>query len=262
MDEDNLALNNEGEDNIPSESPTEEKIAEEVPESLDQEASETETQDTETEVQQKKGFQSRVRELNQRAKNAEEEVKTLKQTIAELTGSVEPTGYTPQYVPQQLVQDEPIVKPGEEIDALELDRRIKAREQKILQQTRAEAELRDKNNQAILRINNEVLEAIKVHPELDPDSESFNQELSDAVSEAVEGYVSRNPYSAKVKNYVDKLMRPYKGALAKEAGKATENIAKQVSSAALRPTSLRRQEKTASEKSIEELEAELGVIQS
>ena len=48
--------------------------------------------------------------------------------------------------------------------------------------------------------------------------------------------------------------------IATEVGQASENIAKQVSQAALRPTSVRKSEKTASELSIAELEAKLGVV--
>jgi len=59
---------------------------------------------------------------------------------------------------------------------------------------------------------------------------------------------------------VDELMEPYQGMAATADGKASENIAKQVSQSALRPSGVRKAEKTAQEKTIQELEAELGIV--
>lgn len=157
---------------------------------------------------------------------------------------------------------EPIVADGEEIDVAELNRRIATRDQRILQQASANANLMQKQSEAINRINSEASEMIRAYPELDPDHESFNKELSDTIAEAVEAHVRANPYTASVKQFTARLMKPYQGAVTKEVGKATENIARQVSQAALRPTSVRNTEKTASEKSIAELEQELGIVQS
>jgi hypothetical protein len=57
-------------------------------------------------------------------------------------------------------------------------------------------------------------------------------------------------------------MKPYLRAVNKEVGQATENIAKQVSESALRPTSIRKEEKATADKTVEELEQELGVVQA
>jgi translation initiation factor 2B subunit (eIF-2B alpha/beta/delta family) len=137
-----------------------------------------------------------------------------------------------------------------------------AREQKILEQADARGELRNRQSEAVSRINSEANEIVREYPELDPESDSFNRELSETITEATEAYVKTQPYTASVKQFVAKLMKPYKGAVSAEVGKAQENIAKQVSQAALRPTNVRKQEKTAGEKSIAELEQELGVVQN
>lgn len=137
-----------------------------------------------------------------------------------------------------------------------------AREQRIISQADARAELKVRQSEAISRINSEANQALKIYPQLDPETEDFNQELSDAVTEATEAYIKQNPYSASPLSFIGKMMKPYQGAVTKEVGKATENIAKQVSQAALRPTSVRKVEKTAGEKSIAELESELGIVQS
>jgi len=101
---------------------------------------------------------------------------------------------------------------------------------------------------------------VRTYSQLDPDSDNFDQELSDVITEATEAYVKANPYTASVKKFVAKLMKPYKGAVEKEVGQASEQIAKQASQAALRPTSVRKPEKSAAEKSIAELEDELGLV--
>jgi len=245
---------------VPEEAP--EEVVEEPVETESAEEVKTEETAPETEEAPKKSYAHRVQELNAKAKEAEarateaeEKAKSLTDTLAELTGSVEPQRYIPQTT-------EPIVAPGEEIDALELDRRLQAREQRIMQNADALATLRSKQAEAVTRINNEAQTAIRKYPELDPESDNFDRELSDTVSEATEAYVSKNPFTASVSKFVDRLMKPYKGAVAKEVGKATETIAKQVSEAALRPTNIRKPEKTAKEKSIPELEQELGVVQA
>jgi len=127
---------------------------------------------------------------------------------------------------------------------------------------RSLVELEVKKSEAINRINNEAAEVVRKYPELDPESDDFNRELSDTVTEAVEAHVKANPFSASVKGFVAKLMKPYQGAVTKEVGKANEQLAKQVSSAALKPTSVSKKEKSASEKTIEELERELGIVVS
>lgn len=250
----NQALNEEGEENIPDATPA----LEETTEDTSEEASEQ----VETDGQPKKGSQVRIRELARQKNEALEENQSLKEKIAKLTGSVEPQRFTTPQFNEPQFDEEPIIKPGEEIDVLELDRRVKQREQKILQQADARAELREKQNQALNRINSETLQVIAQFPQLDPESESFDKDLSDTVTEAVEAHVRANPYSASVNKFVNKLMKPYMKAVAKEVGKETENIAKQVSQTALRPSSIRKPEKAASEKSIAELEQELGIVHS
>lgn len=241
---------------VPEEVP-EEVVKEEVPS-----AEETPEVTPETEEAPKKSYAHRVQELvadkkaaEEKATVAEEKAKSLADTLAELNS---PVGQQ-QYVPQA---PEPIVAPGEEIDALELDRRLQAREQRILQNADAIVTLRGKQQEAITRINDEAKDVIRKYAELDPSSDSFDKELSDTVSEATEAYVSKSPFTASVSKFVDRLMKPYKGSIAKGVGEATETIAKQVSEAALRPTSIRKQEKPTNEKSAKELEEELGIVQA
>lgn len=241
MNNENEALN-QNDVNIQTDSPTAEQTAGETTTEVHTEVGET--------GESRKGAQARIRELNA-AKNAvEEENRSLKDKIAEIT---QPNGFMDTistFNPQSnQIEDD------DTIDAETFRRRV-------LSEADARTELRIKNLEAVNRINRETEEAVRMFPELDPKSETFNKELSESISEATEAYVNNNPYSASVIKFVEKLMKPYKKAIEVEVGQASENIAKQVSQAALRPTTIRKQEKTASEKSIGELEQELGIVQS
>jgi hypothetical protein len=198
--------------------------------------------------------------LNRQAKAAEAKAQSLEERIAELTGSVEPIGKG--YQPQQPSQPQPIVRPGEELTAEELDRRIMEREQRMMSQFESRQELSRRQDEAVSRHRNETAEVTTEYPQLNPKSDQFNPELSEAVTEAVEAQLKASPYTASVKKIVGKLMKPYLGSVANEVGKERENIARQVSQSALRPTAVRKAEKGANEKSIAELEAELGIVQA
>jgi hypothetical protein len=252
--DDNLGVKEE-EVQLPEEPPTSEQTTEEVPPVQEQEASETEQVETETE-ESKKGANQRIRELNAKAKAAEEKAtlaeeraKSLSERLAEITepiGFTEQPGVTPQY---------PQYKEGQEVPFEQL-------QQDVTSTANAIVDLKIKQNNAVNRINNEARDSIRKYVQLDPDSSDFNKELSDTVTEATEHYIRSNPYTASVTKFVDKLMKPYLGAVTKEVGQVTENIAKQVSETALRPTSVRKQEKPAADLSVEELEQKLGIVHS
>ena len=214
-----------------------------VPEAPIEEAAEAEPQEQPEEQEEQKGADQRIRELNHRAKVAEEQARSLQERVAELTQASSTEQYTPN------------VQPGEEITPERYTQDVTKTADSIVN-------LRMKQYEAETRIKSETDQVTKDYPQLRKGSSDFDPELSDTITEAVEAHIRVNPYSASVKKFVDKLMKPYKQAVDKEVGQATEKIAKQVSETALRPTSVRKQEKTANEKSIAELEAELGVVNS
>lgn len=231
---------------------SETEVTEEVEETSTESTEEVEEESTETDGQ-KKGFSQRVRELNSRAKEAEmraaqaeAEAQSLAQRIAELTGSDEPSATAPKY---------PQIEPGQEYTPEQYQQHVAAAAAQIV-------DLKLKQQNAIQRIQSETSEAVRVYPELDPTSDSYDPDLSKSVTEAVEAKVRANPYSANVKSYVDLLMKPYRRAVTKEVGKVSEKLATQVSQAAARPTSVHKSEKSLAEKTIQELERELGVVQS
>lgn len=245
------------EDNAPTTPVEKEESGDVATEGISANAGEESEATQESDGKPKKGFESRVRELNARARQAESERDSLRARIEELTSRGEV-----DYQPYPQMDNEPIFKPGEEIDVLELNNRLQAREQKMLERADALVQLRSKQNEALTRISTETADVLKKYPELDPESESYNKDLSDAVTEATEAYIKGSPYTASVKKFVEKMMQPYKGAVTREVGDMTKSVAKQVTEAAVRPTSVRQKDRPATEKSIAELEKELGIVQS
>jgi hypothetical protein len=195
---------------------------------------------TEVEEGSHKTANARIRELNAKAKAAEEKAQSLSEKIAELTGSVEPTNYVPQ------------VTPGTEVTQEQYQNDISARADQIVQ-------LRMKQKEVLDRVNEESRDSVKTYPQLDPSSEEFDHELSESISTATMAMISRTP-TASVKKFVTSLMKPYLRSVGREVGKAQGEMAKQVTQAALRPTTVKAKEKTISEMSIKELEEKLGVV--
>jgi hypothetical protein len=248
MDDQEQALNVDTEGNVLNPSPElENPKPEEVSEEKVEATAETQPKETETVESPKKGAEARIRELSAEKNQAKAEVKSLSDKLAELTGSVEPQVPQAPYNPQ--------VEPGQELTQEQY-------KQDVLKTADSMVNLRLKQSEAITRINKESDEAVRSYPQLDPHSPDFDEELSNTVTEATEAIVKANPYTASVKKFVDKLMKPYQRSVTKEIGKETENIARQVSESALRPTSIQKTEKKFEELSIEEMEKQLGIVQS
>lgn len=252
-DIDEMTLTETGEvDNTPDiSSIPEPKAAEEVSTELEEatpiseEQPKAEPTETDEDIK-KRNANQRIRELNAKARTAEERANTLAQRLKELTGSDEPTEYNTPFSPQ--------VEPGTEISPDQY-------KQDVMRTADSLVNLRLKQQAAINQINSDSIEALRNYPELDPDSDSFNKELSDSVTEAVEAHVKASPYKSNVKQFVDRMMKPYKAAVSREVGQTTEKLAKQVSEAALRPTSIKQTEKRLDDKTVAELESELGIVQ-
>lgn len=261
------ALNKAGEDASKTTPPVvESKATEKVEEPKGEEISTPEAKPTETESKDtskkvsNKGAQARIRKLANRAKKAEGQSKSLADKLEEVTSQLGNQA-TPQGEPQAPpAVAKPIVQPGEEIDANEFEKRMAEREQTILHKAQNIATFQSKVDRVVNNINKEAREALTKYPELDPKSETFDEELSKVVTKATEAQVKSNP-TASVKKFVTELMKPYKRAVTKEVGDAKENLAKQVSQAGLKPTPTPKgTNKEFGDLSEKEMEAELGTI--
>lgn len=239
MEDQNMALNETVEtETTATESPTEEQTTEV-------------TEDATPEVQEvpKKGAQSRIRELNS-------QVHSLKDRIEELTRPVGQSGYAPQFMPQPV---KPLIGEDESIDSQELERRMQEREQMIIQRADAMAELRTRQIQTIERINREAEEVIIKHPELDPNSELFDEELNREIYDDIESKIKSDP-SASIKSLVDRKIRLYKRGVSKEEEQINKTVAKQSSQGAIKPSQAKPVERSFNELSIAEMEAKLGLV--
>lgn len=129
----------------------------------------------------------------------------------------------------------------------------------VMRRNDALIQIRLAQQENIHRVNSEATEAITAYPQLNPDSDSFDAELSEAISTATLAHIQNNP-TASVKGFVTSLMKPYQRSLEKQAVGQQETLAKQVSEQAMRPTQVQEQEKPFSELSIEEMEAKLPKV--
>jgi hypothetical protein len=223
--------------------------SEEVPTEPEGETTETEsTEDVEVEAEPegegRKTANSRIRELVAEKKIAEE--KALEERTKAESLEDQMRKFTAQNVPSY----QPTMTPaeGEELTV-----------ENVLRQADAIAQIRVAQANNLNRIQAEAQEAIKKYPELDPQSDSFDADLSEAVSKATLAQVNSYPTSS-VKEFVDSLIKPYRRSVDKQVAGQKETIAKQVSQQATRPTQVQEQEKPFSELSIEEMEKKLGVV--
>ena len=236
MDPEEQALNTPAEETAETASPAEEQTTEETQEIATEE------------TPSKKGAQSRIRELSG-------QVHSLRDKIAELTTPVGSSGSQyPQYSPQE---SKPLVGPGEEIDGAELERRMVDREQRILHQANQMVDFKTQQAATIARINRETVEMVAKHKELDPDSDLFDQELSDAVYESVEGKVKSDP-TASVSQFVEKQMKLYKRAASREEAGIKADIQKQSAQSAIRPSQNKPVDRAFADLSLQEMRDKLS----
>ena len=130
IDEKALKPKAEEEVSLPTTPVEETKATEEVIEPEVESAEETKEEVTETEKENtNKGYSNRVRELNTKANEAEEKAKSLEEKLTELTEQGSSRSQTSNrgigdFTPSP---QEPIFKPGEEIDPAEFERRMAVR---------------------------------------------------------------------------------------------------------------------------------------
>lgn len=243
MDEEALAINARAEQNSATETPTVEPKAPEVVEETAKPEHTVQAAETGDAEGEKKvtGAEKRIHKLVDERDQYKQEAQSLSQKLAELTaGAQAPAGISPQYQPAQ----------GESSGG---EREL------TVDDLRTIARLEVEKERTIGRINSEAKEAQSKHPELDPSSDLFDPDINEAVTTAVELEIRANPTKS-VKELTERYMRPYRKAAEKAVGEQQKTIAKQASEAALRPSNVKPTVKTLDDKSIEELEAELGFI--
>lgn len=243
MDEEALAINARAEANSATETPpVEPKAPEVVSEPVKPEPTVKATETPETEGEKKvSGAEKRIHKLVDERDSARQEAQSLSAKLAELTaGAQAPAGSMPTNQPSN----------GESQGG---EREL------TIDDLRTIARLEVEKERTIGRINSEAKEAQAKHPELDPSSDLFDPDINEAVTAAVELEIRANPTKS-VKELTDRYMRPYRKAAERAVVAEKQILAKQVSDEALRPSSVKPVNKSFAEKSLEEMEAELGFV--
>lgn len=194
----------------------------------------------------KKGAQSRIRELNEETKAAKAEAASLKKQIEELT-----TARQPQQTWEQLNQPLKTDDSGQ-VDATEF-------EKSVLAKAAAIADLKLAQSQHVARVNSEAEKVMEEYSVLNPDDDSYDPDLSESVTGAALAYVQANPTKS-LKKFVDGLMKPYTRSISKQVGGMQEIITKQAAETALRPSSTPKGEKKFEDLSLKEMEERLGKV--
>lgn len=243
MDEEALAINARAEENSATDTPTVEPKAPEVMEETVQPehtVKATETEETEGE-KKVSGAEKRIHKLVDERDSARQEAQSLSAKLAELTaGASAQPGNMPQNQPSS----------GESQGG---EREL------TIDDLRTIARLEVEKERTIGRINSEAKEAQAKHPELDPSSDLFDADINEAVTSAVELEIRANPTKS-VKDLTEKYMKPYRKAAERAVGAEKQILAKQVSDEALRPSNVKPVNKSFAEKSLEEMESELGMV--
>ena len=272
MDEnENKALNQEAEaENSPATSPVEEsntapEVDEQPAESEQASEDEVESKSTEGEGVKKRSAQGRIRELVKERDSERVKAANLSEEVKRLTDRFR---YTPENLggyPQQRSQAEPEIEPGAELTLEEYKQSLQQQrqygEQDALRKADYIVQLRMAQQENLNRINTEANEATNKYEVLNPKSDNFDPELSDAVTRTIGDYIRANP-TASVKKMVDRLMKPYVKSVTKAQANATESAAKQVSEAASRPTPAASQgtEKDINKMTWKEIEDQVGIV--
>jgi len=246
MDKEQKKTVNGGEEDIVLESSTNEPNPLEVSEdTVKPEKTDKSTEESKTDGGKKfSGAEKRIHEVVSAKKQAEmerdeakREAESLSQKLRELTGVIDtPTGISTS-------------QPSQDNGEREL----------TIDDLRSIARLEVEKERTVNRINAQASEAIKLNPELDKDSAIFDPDINEAVTSAVLLEVQKDP-SKDVLKLTEKYMKPYRKAAERAVGDEKATLAKQVSETALRPNNIKPVDKGFQDKSIEEMEQVLEMV--
>lgn len=239
MDDEQKTVNIPDEQNIGSDSSTEQENTSEVLEGgvqSEKTATSTQPERTDDGGQKQSGAQKRIHTLVDERDTLRNENNDLRSKLEELTSQsqVPSTDYVPQYGDQ-----------GEReltVDDLRTIARIEVEKERTLN-----------------RINTQAAQAVSDNPILNSKSDTFDPDVSEAVSTAVLNELRLDP-TKDVGKLTEKYLKPYLKAAQKAVGEEKAILAQQANETTLRPTNVKQPEKTFSDLSIQEMEQRLGVV--
>lgn len=236
----------------PVESPaTEPETPVELTETIEEPTSPDEGETIETEEEagtiKKKSAQSRIQQLNAELKKERERNRSLEETVHSVHKENEENPFSPENNPLPEISEP---NQNGEITREQYVQDVQKNAQRAVQMVLL------KQNQA-----QEARKAMEMYPQLDPNSDQFDQDISDAITETVDAQSRLNPRIS-VLATVNKLMKPYKKAAENAVSGHQRDIAHQVATAGIRPTqnAIPPKTKTPDEMTEAELEAKLGKV--
>lgn len=195
----------------------------------------------------KKSAQSRIQQLNADLKKERERNRSLEETVHGVHRDNEENPFSPENNPLPEVSEP---NANGEITREQYVQDVQKNAQRAVQMVLL------KQNQA-----QEARKAMELYPQLDPNSDDFDEDISDAVTKSVDAQSRLNPRIS-VLATVESLMKPYKKVADNAVSGHQRDIAHQVATAGIRPTqnATPPKVKTPEEMTEAELEAKLGKV--
>jgi len=234
------AINAKAEADSSTDSPTVSTKPQEVKEeSVQPEKTETSTEGSKTEGDKKlTGAEKRIHALVDERDEYKAKVEDMSSRLAELTTETQDNADTPQF------NQSPDTSGDRELTIDDL---------------RTIARLEVEKEKTVNRIQSEGREAIRTYPVLDQSSSDFDADVNEAITSAVYLEIQKNPNQSVIK-LTEKYMKPYLKAAENAVGKEKDELVKQVNDTVLRPSTIKGSDKKFHEKSLNEMEQELGII--
>jgi hypothetical protein len=258
MNEDQAAENIPVEStSTPAETPTvetnkpEPSVEESEPQADAAEGKEETNEESEPEQERKKSAQGRIKQLNSELKEERKKASQLEEKINSILKENEDNPFSPVNMPMPSPNRARLSQPNEngEITYEDYQRDVQENARTAVQAVLSQQRMRE-----------EVYDIVRNTPELDPNSDQFDPDLSEAITDAVEAK-HRLSSNFSVKETVSKLLKPYRRAAEKAVDGESRNLATQVATAAVRPgPSPALEEKRFEDLSVEEMEAKLGKV--
>lgn len=247
MPDEVMAENIEVESPTPEETPTPET---ETPVEPSVEVEST-TEDAEPEKVAKKSAQGRIQQLNSKLKEEQRKRSALEERVNSIVQENEENPFSPVNMPLNDPRSGRLAQPNQNGEITYEDY------QRDVQQS-AKATVKAVLDQQ--KLKQEALEVVKEYPQLDPNSNQFDEDLSDAVTEAVEAK-HRFSRDLSIKSTVDKLMKPYRKAAEQAVDSERINVVKDMASSGIRPSSNPTPvSKEPDNETLEQMEARLGKV--
>lgn len=210
-----------------------------------------ETDSPEPEKASKKSAQGRIKQLNNELKEERKKRSAIEEQIESIMKENETNPFSPLNAPSP--NQGRLAQPNEkgEITYEDYQRDVRDNAKAAVQAVLSQQQLKQ-----------EALDVVRENPELDPNSDSFDPELSEAITEAVAAK-HRLSSNFSVKETVNKLLKPYKRAAEKAIDSQKRDLVSQVASGGIRPGSSPSPEadkKGFDDLSLEEMEAKLGKV--